>query len=174
MSLSGLKIEKVKVSELKQLVDISKKTFYDTFCKQNTEADMQKFLDDSFSDSRLTKELNTPNSQFYFAKINNAIAGYLKLNFGNAQTELQDTTSLEIERIYVIKEFQGKKVGQALFKKTLNIAQEKNLNYVWLGVWEKNLKAIDFYTKNGFIVFDKHIFVLGSDVQTDIMMKLLL
>lgn len=174
MSLSTVKIEKVHVSELKHLFNISRQTFYDTFHAQNTESDIKKFLNDSFSDAQLTKEFNTPNSQFYFAKINNDIVGYLKLNFGEAQTELQDNQSLEIERIYVLHAFQGKKVGQAFFEKTLKIAKEKNLKYIWLGVWEKNLKAIQFYTKNGFIIFDKHVFVLGNDIQTDIMMKLLL
>jgi len=172
MSLSAVTIEKVKVSELKQLVIISRETFYETFHNQNTETDMNTFLSESFSEAQLTKEFNKPNSYFYFAKINKQIAGYLKLNFGNAQTELQDDQAVEIERIYVLQTFQGTKIRKALFEKTLNIAKEKNLNYVWLGVWEKNLKAIQFYTKNGFVTFDTHKFVLGNDVQTDIMMKL--
>jgi len=174
MSLSAITIEKVKVSELKHLVIISRETFYETFHDQNTETDMNSFLNDSFCEAQLTKEFKTPDSQFYFARTNNHIAGYLKLNFGNAQTELQDDQAVEIERIYVLQSFQGTKIGKALFEKTLNIANEKNLNYIWLGVWEKNLKAIQFYTKNGFVAFDKHQFVLGNDVQTDIMMKLVL
>ena len=98
--------------------------------------------------------------------------GYLKLNFGDSQTELKDQKALEIERIYVLKEFHGKKVGQLLFEKALKIAEEKKVDYVWLGVWEENLRAINFYKKNGFEEFDKHIFKLGNDEQTDIMMKL--
>ena len=96
------------------------------------------------------------------------------MNFGTAQTELQDNQGLEIERIYVLESFQGTKIGKALFEKTLHIAKEKNLNFIWLGVWENNLKAIQFYTKNGFVAFDTHQFVVGNDVQTDIMMKLFL
>jgi ribosomal protein S18 acetylase RimI-like enzyme len=174
MFLGVITIEKVKVSELKHLITISRNTFYESFREQNTETDMNIFLSESFSEKQLSKEFNKPNSYFYFAKINKQIAGYLKLNFGNAQTELQDNQAVEIERIYVLQSFQGTKIGKALFEKTLNIAKEKNLNYIWLGVWEKNLKAIQFYTKNGFVAFDKHQFVLGNDVQTDIMMKLLL
>jgi ribosomal protein S18 acetylase RimI-like enzyme len=100
------------------------------------------------------------------------VIGYLKLNFGQAQTELQDEKALEIERIYLLKEFHGKNVGQLLYDKALQIARQKNVDYVWLGVWEENRRAINFYTKNGFVEFDKHIFKLGNEEQTDKMMKL--
>jgi ribosomal protein S18 acetylase RimI-like enzyme len=103
---------------------------------------------------------------------NTKTIGYLKLNFGAAQTELKNEQSLEIERIYVLKEFHGKNIGQLLYDKAIQIAKEKNVNYVWLGVWEENLRAINFYKKNGYVAFDKHIFKLGDDEQTDIMMKL--
>jgi ribosomal protein S18 acetylase RimI-like enzyme len=102
------------------------------------------------------------------------VVGYLKLNFGQSQTELKDSKALEIERIYVLKEFQGKNIGQLLYEKAIQIANQNNAEYVWLGVWEENEKAIKFYTKNGFVAFDKHIFKLGDDEQTDIMMKLTL
>jgi diamine N-acetyltransferase len=85
-----------------------------------------------------------------------------------------NNNSLEIERIYVLQEFQGKKVGQMLFGKAVEIAKQKNADYIWLGVWEKNIKAIRFYEKNGFVPFGKHLFKLGDDEQTDIMMKLVL
>ncbi len=65
----------------------------------------------------------------------------------------------------------GQKIGQIIYNKALQIATQAQLSYVWLGVWEKNIKAISFYKKNGFTEFDKHIFRLGSDVQTDILMK---
>jgi ribosomal protein S18 acetylase RimI-like enzyme len=87
---------------------------------------------------------------------------------------LQDEGALEIERIYVLKDFHGKSVGQVLYNKAIDIAKEKKTKYVWLGVWEENPRAISFYKKNGFVEFDKHIFILGDDEQTDIMMKLIL
>jgi ribosomal protein S18 acetylase RimI-like enzyme len=74
----------------------------------------------------------------------------------------------------VLKEFQGQKAGQLLFDKALQIARERNAAYMWLGVWEKNTKAIAFYIKNGFIQFNSHIFRVGDEDQTDIMMKLIL
>jgi len=116
--------------------------------------------------------LTNPNSEFYFALFDNKVIGYLKINFGQAQTELKDKKALEIERIYVLKKFHGKKVGQILYDTAFKIAKQTGANYLWLGVWEKNPRAINFYKKNGFVEFDKHIFKLGDDEQTDIMMKL--
>jgi ribosomal protein S18 acetylase RimI-like enzyme len=100
--------------------------------------------------------------------------GYLKINFGASQTELKDNEALEIERIYVLQAFHGKKLGQALYEKAISIAKEMKVKYVWLGVWEQNHRALQFYKKNGFVPFDTHIFKLGNDEQTDIMMKLAL
>jgi len=104
--------------------------------------------------------------------LDNKVIGYIKINFGQAQTDIKDKKSIEIERIYVLKDFYGKKVGQILYNKALNIARQKKSEYLWLGVWEKNPRAIQFYKKNGFVEFDKHIFKLGNDEQTDIMMRL--
>lgn len=133
---------------------------------------MKKYLEEGFANERLTSELNDPNSEFYFALSNQDVVGYLKLNVGSSQTEIQDDKALEIERIYVIKEYHGKKVGQLLYEKALQVAKEKTVDYVWLGVWEENHRAVSFYKKNGFVAFDKHIFKLGNDEQIDIMMKL--
>jgi diamine N-acetyltransferase len=95
----------------------------------------------------------------------------MKINTGQAQTELKEQKSLEIERIYVLKEFQREKVGQTLLEKALQIAGQAHADFVWLGVWEKNTNAINFYRRNGFAEFDKHIFRLGEELQTDILMK---
>jgi ribosomal protein S18 acetylase RimI-like enzyme len=103
---------------------------------------------------------------------NEEILGYLKLNFTDAQTEKLEENHFEIERIYVLKAFLGQKIGQILFDKAIEIGREKNLEYVWLGVWEENHRAIRFYGKNGFEIFGKHDFVLGEDVQTDLLMKM--
>lgn len=167
-----IKINKVPVEYLPQLQQISRQTFYEAFAAVNTEDNMNRYLEEGFSTAKLTGELHTKGSEFYFAKLDGEIIGYLKVNSGQAQTELKNENALEIERIYVLKAFQGKKVGQLLYEKALQIAREKNAAYIWLGVWEKNKKAINFYQKNRFAAFDKHIFKLGDDAQTDIMMKL--
>ncbi len=172
--MEALQIKEVTFNDIEQLQQIGRQTFYETFAAGNTGENMAKYLNEGFSIEKLTAELNDKNTVFYFATLDNNVIGYLKLNFGKSQTELQDDKALEIERIYVSKEFHGKKVGQALYEKAVEIARQKNAGYVWLGVWEENPRAIGFYRKNGFVEFDKHIFKLGDDEQTDIMMKLYL
>lgn len=164
-------VKKISTNEVEQLQKIAKQTFFDTFSPQNTKENMDKYLNEGFTREKLIAELENKGSEFYFAISGHDVIGYLKINFGDAQTELQDENSLEIERIYVEKDFHGKKVGQILYDKALEIAVSKNLKFVWLGVWEENRKAIHFYKKNGFVEFDKHIFKFGDEEQTDIMMK---
>ena len=167
----NINVRQVSLNDIGQLQEIGRQTFYETFAGSNSEDDMQNYLDESFSEPKLRAELTDPNSEFYFAILDDKVIGYLKLNFGQSQTELKDDKALEIERIYVLKEFHGKKVGQILYDKSIEIAKQKNADYVWLGVWEQNPRAINFYKKNGFVEFDKHIFKLGGDEQIDIMMK---
>jgi ribosomal protein S18 acetylase RimI-like enzyme len=165
-------IEKVNKNEVEQLQSISRQTFAETFSDSNSKENMDKYLNENLSIQKLSEELNNENSYFFFIKDGERNIGYLKLNMGPSQTEMKDETALEIERIYVIQEYQGKKVGQQLYEKAIQVAKEKKAQYVWLGVWEENHKAIQFYNKNGFEVFDKHVFVLGDEKQTDLMMRL--
>lgn len=168
--MERIDLRKVAKHESSLLQHISNQTFLETFSENNSEENMKKYLEEGFSVEKLTAELNNPDSEFYFALLNEEIIGYLKVNFGISQTELKDDKALEIERIYVLQEYHGKKVGQVLFEKAIKLARNKSCDYVWLGVWEENQRAIGFYKKNGFIEFDKHIFKLGDDEQTDIMM----
>ncbi len=168
--MKSIEIKRATLENIKKLQEIGAATFLETFGQLNTEQDMQEYLEQGFSIDKLTIEIRNKNSQFYFAIINARVIGYLKINFGEAQTEKQDD-ALEIERIYVLKEFHGQKVGQILYQKAIQIALKMKVTYVWLGVWEENHRAIAFYEKNGFTAFDKHIFMLGSDEQTDLMMK---
>lgn len=170
--MEDIQLKKVTLIDIDQLQKIGRQTFFETFAESNTEENMKKYLENSFSTEKLHSELSNTNSEFYFAVEEDIVIGYLKINFGASQTELKDDKALEIERIYVLKEFHGKKVGQLLYEKAIQIAKETKSNYVWLGVWEENHRALAFYKKNGFVEFDKHIFRLGNDEQTDIMMKL--
>lgn len=153
------------------LKQLGRKTFYETFAESNDEATIQNYLEKSFSNEKIKAELSNPDSYFFIAYDRNTAVGYLKLNTGNAQTEVQGDTALEIERIYVLKECQGKKVGQLLFEKAQQIAHQLHKRYVWLGVWEKNARAISFYEKNGFESFGQHIFMMGDEEQKDILMR---
>ncbi len=172
--MTDITITQVTIDDLNLLQQIGRQTFYETFVDSNSEEDMRDYLNKSFSDEQVIRELNNPESDFYFAFWNDRVIGYLKLNSGQAQTEANDPDSLEIERIYVLQEFQGQKVGQLLYDKALAVARERHFKSLWLGVWEKNEKAIRFYQKNGFETFGQHVFVLGTDEQIDLMMRLTL
>ncbi|MDP3359750.1 MAG: GNAT family N-acetyltransferase [Lutibacter sp.] len=170
--MDNLEIRKATQKDTELLLNIGRQTFYEKFTENNSEENMLQYAAEAYTFEKILSEVNNPNSQFYLATINNQTVGYLKINFREAQTELQDPQALELERIYVLKEFQGKKIGQMLFEKTLELAKKAAVNYVWLGVWEENKSAIKFYEKNGLKAFSKHIFMLGNDPQTDIMMKI--
>lgn len=160
--ISLTRVSKVHVGDLQR---IGKVTFYETFAQYNTDANMKSYLEEAFSIEKLSGELDNERSQFFFAILDSNVIGYLKLNFG-------ESNDLEIERIYVLKEYHGKGVGQLLYEKAIEIAKLANSDFAWLGVWEQNPRAIRFYEKNGFVPYDKHIFKLGDDDQSDILMKL--
>lgn len=169
--METLTIKRITKEDLAKLQQISIQTFHESFSALNSEEDMNDYLTTSFSSEKLSAELGNQSSQFYFAVVDAEVVGYLKLNLGQAQTEIKDDQALEIERIYVLQAFHGKKVGQLLYDKAIQIAEQINASYVWLGVWENNHRALSFYKKNGFVEFDKHIFRLGTDEQTDLMMR---
>ena len=169
--MHGIEIARVTLKDLARLKELSERTFTETFAPMNTAANLSAYLAHEFAKDKLEHELGDPDSQFHFALFEEQVVGYLKVNMASAQTELRDQNTLEIERIYVVKELHGRKVGQALLDKAFAIACEKGADHVWLGVWEANTKAIRFYEKNGFLQFAEHIFMLGTDAQTDIMMK---
>jgi ribosomal protein S18 acetylase RimI-like enzyme len=169
-----IQLEKVELNEIDQLQKISRQTFYESFSAVNLAANMEKYLKEEFSIEKLATELNNHQSEFYFAKDKDMIIGYLKLNKEPSQKEMQTESAFEIERIYVLKAYQGKNIGQLLFDKAIERAKYSKADYIWLGVWEENPRAIKFYQKNGFTEYDKHIFKLGDDEQTDILMRLIL
>ena len=166
-----MRITPLTISDVPILRGIARDTFIETFSEANKAEDMDRYLAENFSEDQLTRELSNPNSFFYVAEVNGHIVGYLKLNTAHAQTEPQAANALEIERIYVLGSYHGHGVGQALYHHAMSVAQDRKASYVWLGVWEHNHRALRFYEKNGFTAFGTHIFQLGNDQQTDILMQ---
>jgi ribosomal protein S18 acetylase RimI-like enzyme len=169
--VADLIIRKVSADELDTLLKFSKQTFFDAFYHLNNPADMEAYADKFFNLTQIKKEFDHPQSYFYFAMFGDDIAGYIKLNTGAAQSDLQDDTALEVERIYVSASHQGKQIGKHLLDFAVQTAAEKRLQYLWLGVFEQNHRAIKFYQQNGFAQFGSHTFMLGNDLQRDVLMK---
>lgn len=169
--MNPIEIRKATLSDLETIQKISIQTFIETFAAVNTPENIDNYIKDSLNTERLKAELNNLNSQFYIAYSNDDVVGYLKINFGDAQTESFNENALEVQRIYVLQNFHGKNIGQLLLDEVKKIAKSTGVDSVWLGVWEENHRAIRFYTKNGFVVFDKHVFIMGNDEQTDLLMQ---
>jgi ribosomal protein S18 acetylase RimI-like enzyme len=153
------------------IADMSQKTFYDSFAAFNTKEDMDKFMNEQFTKDALINEVNADNNIFLLAYNENIPVGYVRLRENNIPPTLGTNRAIEIARIYAVQESIGKGVGTAMMRKCIDIALEKNCNTIWLGVWEHNQRAIDFYKRWGFEKFGEHDFILGNDVQKDWLMK---
>lgn len=169
--MTEVKIEQVGEQDLPVLIAISRETFADTFGKDNSPEDMAKFLDESYNEEKLGAEMANPGSSFYFLKVDGEVAGYLKLDVDDAQSEEVDPNGLEIERIYLRKSFQHRGLGKQLFEFAEEKGQEWGKSVLWLGVWEHNENAKNFYASRGLTRFSEHVFVLGDDRQTDFLLK---
>jgi diamine N-acetyltransferase len=168
-------IKKCTLEDVEDLQEISYKTFYETFKDQNSQENMNAYLEKAFTVEQLEEELSNTSSRFFFIYFNHEIAGYLKVNTDDAQSEEMGEEALEIERIYISNNFQKQGLGKHLFNKALEIATNLNKKRIWLGVWEKNKNAIDFYRKQGFVQTGSHSFYMGDEEQIDfIMVKTLL
>ncbi|WP_088006253.1 GNAT family N-acetyltransferase [Indiicoccus explosivorum] len=160
---------KLTPEDLDELQQVAEETFTETFGAQNKPENLEAYVSKAFSKDQLTNEIVNSNSLFYFLKADGEMAGYLKLNDDEAQTEDFAENSLEIERIYVKNSFQGKGFGKKMMDKAFEIAFELDKSAIWLGVWEKNEKAIEFYKKLGFEERGRHDFYMGDERQTDLL-----
>ena len=158
-------------SDLDELVEISRKTFVDAFEKDNDPEDFKNYITIAFDRARISEQLENFYSSFYFAFQGEHLVGYFKLNEDGAQTDINSKESIELERIYILEEFQGKQIGKQIILEALKLANQRGKEYMWLGVWQKNTDAIRFYEKHGFYTFDTHPYYIGKDKQTDWLMR---
>lgn len=166
-----VKIKKCTYEDVGMLQKISIETFNHTFSDQNTPENMTTYLERAFNLKQLEKELLNINSKFFFIWFNDELAGYLKININDAQSEDMGETSLEVERIYIRSKFQGKGLGKYLINQAINMAIDQNTENIWLGVWEKNQYAVDFYKRMGFVKTEAHSFYMGDEEQIDFIMS---
>lgn len=166
-----IRIDKVNKEDLEVLQEISIETFTDTFKEHNTEENLNCYLERAYNKEQLEKELLNNSSQFFFIYFEENLAGYIKINMNDAQTEDLGNEALEIERIYIKSNFKRKGLGKYLINKAYEVAIENNKTVIWLGVWEKNKNAIAFYNKMGFVNTGAHSFFMGDDEQTDFIMS---
>lgn len=167
----NLSFETCTVNHLDVLCEISRSTFVTAFEKDNDPEYFWDYINSAFNPETILEEIQNKNSTFYFILSNKTIVGYFKLNQEDAQNELFTKPSIELERIYVLPDFQGQGIGKIALFKIIKLAQEKKVDFLWLGVWQENKSAITFYQKNGFKIFGSHPYFIGKDKQTDWLMK---
>jgi len=163
-------IKKCNLEDLHTLQAISYETFNETFKEQNSPENLNAYLERAFNLRQLEKELCNHSSPFFFVYFNHEVAGYLKVNTNDAQSEDMGDESLEMERIYIKRPFQKHGLGKYLLNTAMEMAMELNKKKIWLGVWEKNENAIAFYKKMGFVQTGAHSFFMGDDEQIDFIM----
>jgi ribosomal protein S18 acetylase RimI-like enzyme len=166
-----IKVQLAGIADAGLIADMSRKTFYETFAKDNTKENMDKFMNETFTREALMKEVGEDGNYFLLAYDNETPVGYVRMRDGESRKEFQGKTSIEIARIYAVASSIGKGVGSSLMQKCLELSKELNRKIVWLGVWQTNQRAIDFYKKWGFEIFADHVFPLGDDPQLDWLMK---
>ena len=167
-----LVIRECKENDIDTLIKIGRETYYETFKNCCSPQIMNEYLEEAFSKTSIISEFENVYSTFFFVYDNKNLAGYFKINTNTAQTDLINENGLEIERIYVEKEYQKKGIGKIIIEFGIEKTKEYKKDFIWLGVWKKNANAIAFYEKIGFKISGTHIFTMSDEEQIDYIMKL--
>ncbi len=168
-------IRRVQPDMLDILVQLEQQTFTETFGNTYSREDLDAFMQEKKSPAAILRELQQTGTLYYISYHDETPAGFLKLNL-HKQPDGGDRTLLpapvmELEKIYVLQAYQGFKVGKALMRHTYAVAQEHQIKTLWLGVWEFNHKARQFYEREGFERFSEHYFYVGRQHDTDWLLK---
>ena len=164
-------IEMAQSTDVNTIRDLSIATFAETFASLNTEEDMEQYNERHFSTDELQREIDNPDSTFVVAKVDGVPAGYMKVNVGDAQTEEMLGNRMEVQRLYILRQYKRNGLGTRFMHTAFDMARVQGKSVIWLGVWEHNDAAIAFYKRMGFVQFGSHDFVLGEDRQTDLLME---
>lgn len=163
-------IRQAAPSDALALAGFAATAFADTFAADNTPADMAAYRAEAFGEERQRAELADPACTVLLAERGDALMGYAMLREGAAPAGVNGIApgnAMEIARLYAGKRWIGTGVGAALMQHCLDLATERAREWVWLGVWERNTRAIAFYARWGFIDVGSQFFQLGADRQTD-------
>lgn len=166
-----MNIVQATTEHVELLQALGRQTFYDTFHEHNDAQTMTAYLERAFSIEKLTGELQHAQSFFYLLFEQDEAVGYMKLNIDDAQSEPFGEETLEVERIYIQKAYKRRGFGNIFMQHAIEMATSLEKSAIWLGVWEKNERAIAFYEKNGFKKHGEHTFMMGDEAQTDYVMR---
>lgn len=164
-------IRRAQAGDLEALRGFAERTFRVAFEHLNEPSHFEAYMEKAFAPAHFKSEFEHPGSEYWLLELEGRLAAYLKFNTDKTAEGLIAEPNLEIERIYVDDAIQGGGLGQELIKFSLQRAGALGVRWLWLGVWERNLRAISFYKRHGFEVFGSHAFALGDDIQTDLLMR---
>lgn len=153
------------------LSELGARTFSETFAADNTSEDLAEYVATSFNIARQRAELEDSDSTFLIAEVNGRAAGYAKLHKGEPEKGVEGANPVELVRLYVLREWLGRGIGEQLMRACLDEARKAGHETIWLGVWERNARAQAFYRKWNFRTVGEHMFQLGSDPQRDLLME---
>jgi ribosomal protein S18 acetylase RimI-like enzyme len=164
-----LKIRFATDADAETLAQIAWQSFYDAFADhpKNAPEDMKAYMNEAFTPEAISRDLAEPDNVYFVAELGGKIVGYAKLKQNSREDCTNGEHPIELCRLYSLNEYIGKGIGKALMLDCLEFAKDENHDFMWLGVWEYNIRAQDFYKKFGFEKCGEHVFQLGSDPQTD-------
>ena len=169
--ISGLTIRRGTLGDADLLSELGARTFSETFAADNTAEDLAAYIATSFSVAQQKAELEDPASTFLIAEVDGSAAGYARLYDGEPEKDIRGTNPVELVRLYVSREWLGRRVGAQLMRSCIDEAEQAGHDSIWLGVWERNERAQSFYRKWNFHTVGEHMFRLGSDLQRDLLME---
>ena len=167
-----ISIRKAGIADFEMLASLCRSTFEAAFGKFNDPQDMSVYLDTAFAPDTIRQQLEDENVIYYIATLNNENIGYAKLRRNSSCKELPDRSCMQLERIYLKPDHIGKKNGKMIMDHCIAFAKKEKFDYIWLGVWQQNEQAIEFYKKAGFSIIGFKQFILGKEVNDDFVMAL--
>jgi diamine N-acetyltransferase len=171
MPVTNISIRQAQPADVDTIVSLGQKTFVETYGDTNSKEMVAVYVDKMFNHERIEKEVNTFGERFFIAYVGSLPVGFTKLSENKKPRGLNGKKKIEIERIYVLKEYQGFKIGTELIAKVLDVAKDEMYKIVWLSVWQKNNKAVQFYQRAGFVIYDTDTFQFGEELHDDFLMK---
>lgn len=164
-------VRRATTADAALLAEVAARTFYDTFADSNTPEDMEKFLSSTYSEEIQRKEIEDASMTTLLAECDGTVAGFAQIKMAKAPNCVKGPSPIEIKRFYVEKSFHGRGVAQELMRTAEEIARAAGAKTIWLGVWEHNDRAIAFYRKIGFFPVGNQPFLVGTDLQTDLVLE---
>lgn len=150
---------------------VAASSFFDSaFSADNDPAVMEDYRKTAFTADKFKNEFEEPGSVFFLAEEAGKIFGYARLRKNSESDHLLSGSTIELQRFYLDPSVHGIGLADKLMAECLDFA--KGTDWMWLGVWEKNPRAIKFYARYGFKKFSEHTFMMGDDAQTDYLMCL--